>query len=85
MLSVLSWTFDSACPPFRCGVNLEDCNESVAGHLSGCVQEVFERDIDSGISEVVQGLLTIDPQERMTAEAALRMPFFNPGPSGKDP
>lgn len=40
------------------------------------LSEVFQEDKDSGIVEVVQGLLEIDPRKRLTATQALKMPFF---------
>ncbi|GAB5031960.1 cmgc clk protein kinase [Nannochloropsis oceanica] len=40
------------------------------------LEEVFERDRDSGIIELVRGLVEIDPRERLTATQALALPFF---------
>ena len=40
------------------------------------IKKVFSNDRDTGIIELVEGLLTIDPQKRLTAEEALKMPFF---------
>ena len=40
------------------------------------LEEVFEKDRDSGIIELVRGLLEIDPRERLTATQALALPFL---------
>lgn len=40
------------------------------------LEEVFVRHRDSGIVELVAGLLEIDPKRRLSARQALAMPFF---------
>lgn len=40
------------------------------------LEEVFARHLDSGIVELVAGLLEIDPKRRLSARRALGMPFF---------
>jgi len=43
------------------------------------LEEVFEKDKDSGVIELVKGLLEIDPRRRLTATQALALPFFREG------
>lgn len=47
--------------------------------LEWMTQEIFAKDGKSGLTEVIQGLLVINPKDRCTAEQALAMPFFQQG------
>jgi len=40
------------------------------------IKRIFSKDKDTGIIELVEGLLAIDPRNRLTAEKALKMSFF---------
>lgn len=45
----------------------------------GCLQEFFaleEADTSTGIIQLVEGLLQLDQNRRLTAEEALQMPFL---------
>ena len=41
------------------------------------LEEVFHQDKDSGVVELMTGLLEIDPCKRLTARQALALPFFS--------
>mmetsp|Transcript_34473 Transcript_34473/g.43525 ORF Transcript_34473/g.43525 Transcript_34473/m.43525 type:complete len:327 (+) Transcript_34473:1061-2041(+) len=41
------------------------------------VRELVQADIASGVAELIEGLLTLDPNDRLTAEDALQLPFFS--------
>ena len=56
----------------------EECDKDSQKHIRGQprIEEVFRRHKDTGIVEVVEGMLEIDPKRRLSARRALALPFF---------